>query len=700
MSAARFQTVLHHLRRAASGSAQGVSDADLLARYAAVRDEAAFELLVWRHGATVWALCRRLVRDEEDAHDAFQAAFLALGRSAGAVGKRGSVGGWLYRVASRAALAARARSARRAAREQPLGTLAVADPCPDPQRVAASVELGQALEEELALLPERYRLPLLLCAFAGKSNAEAACELGCPLGTIESRLTRARQRLRVRLAQRGFSLAAAAALAQPPPGNAAAPPVSLVAIAVQAASRGGPQSIPTSVAALAGEALRIPLMSKLKVATVIALVCTGLAIWAAFPAPGGGAVAPTRQRASLVPGKGRALRLAPGESAQLGLRVGQVPRPAALPPRRLALTATLAVDADRHVWIGSRFAGEILEIGKSPEGDGRLLRFGDKVARGQLLAVIWSKDLGEKKAALADALAKLHLARERLQKLEAAYANGAIPEATFREGQRAVQAEQLVVQAGERSLRLWRVMEQEIAQFRREAEALAEKPGKRPPELEKSWARVEIRSPIAGTILERNAHVGDMVTPDGHALFAVADLSRLQVQARVPESELPLLRALKPEARRWEVRVLADPEVEGIEGRIDRIAPTLDPGDKTALVVGLIPNQAGKLLVGQFVKVTILIPRATRYFAIPTGALVEEGGQTFVFVQLDPKQDVYQQRRVVVVRRGQDMAHVRIAPTPEQRQQGIDGVRPGERIIIAGAVELQGLLEALKTHPK
>src|SRR4051795_7380067 len=122
-----------HLRRrgARPGGAQP-PDAELLARFADAGDEAAFELLVWRHSAMVYGTCRRVLRDEQDSEDAFQAAFLALARRAGSIAQGGSVGGWLHSVALRAALRARsARSARRV-RERPQGDLAPASPAAGP----------------------------------------------------------------------------------------------------------------------------------------------------------------------------------------------------------------------------------------------------------------------------------------------------------------------------------------------------------------------------------------------------------------------------------------------------------------------------------------------------------------------------------------------------------------------------------------
>src|SRR4051812_23274711 len=116
-----LRTFLRHLRGIALNQPGGFSDSQLLERFVAGRDEAAFEVLVWRHGPMVFSLCRRLLRGEQDAEDAFQAPFLALARKAGSIGKRQAVASWLYQVAYRIALRARAASGKRARREKPDG---------------------------------------------------------------------------------------------------------------------------------------------------------------------------------------------------------------------------------------------------------------------------------------------------------------------------------------------------------------------------------------------------------------------------------------------------------------------------------------------------------------------------------------------------------------------------------------------------
>jgi RNA polymerase sigma factor (sigma-70 family) len=185
----------------------GVSDAVLLERFGR-GDEAAFELLVWRHGPMVLSACRRVLRHEQDAEDAFQATFLVLARKASEAGRRGSLGGWLYTVAYRVALRARERQVARGRREGPLEGEPPPTGAASPAEELARREVGPLLEAEVARLPEKYRAAFVLCYFEGKTNEEAAALLGCPKGTILSRLARARERLRRRLTARDVFLAA------------------------------------------------------------------------------------------------------------------------------------------------------------------------------------------------------------------------------------------------------------------------------------------------------------------------------------------------------------------------------------------------------------------------------------------------------------------------------------------------------------
>jgi RNA polymerase sigma factor (sigma-70 family) len=195
------------IRRAAR-EADTRSDALLLHQFLHHRDEDAFAVLVRRFGPTVHGVCRRLLGDGHDVEDAFQATFLVLVRKARSIARRDRLGGWLYGVAVRTAQKARFRRARRRAVERPAD-----DATPEPVAPApAPNDWLELLDRELLAVPEKYRLPLLLCELRGVGRRDAARQLGLAEGTLSSRLARGRQLLRQRLARRGVSLSASALL--------------------------------------------------------------------------------------------------------------------------------------------------------------------------------------------------------------------------------------------------------------------------------------------------------------------------------------------------------------------------------------------------------------------------------------------------------------------------------------------------------
>src|SRR5689334_8648145 len=191
MAGVPLQAVVRHLRRVAvSNGHAGPTDAQLLERFVVDHDQGAFELLLWRYGAMVLGLCRRILRQEQEAEDAFQATFLTLARKGGSV-RGGAVAGWLHTVAYRVALAAKARADRRASRE-----VSLTDRYHRTDDATAEWrDLQPILDEEIARLPDRYRVPFVLCYLEGLTVDEAAGRLGRPRGTIGVRLARARERL-------------------------------------------------------------------------------------------------------------------------------------------------------------------------------------------------------------------------------------------------------------------------------------------------------------------------------------------------------------------------------------------------------------------------------------------------------------------------------------------------------------------------
>jgi RNA polymerase sigma factor (sigma-70 family) len=190
--------ILRHLRRAALLSVgDGPSDAQLLESFLARRDEAAFEALLRRHAPMVLGVCRRLLRHVHDAEDAFQATFLVLARKAASIRSRQIVASWLYGVAYRTAMKARAMNAKRRAKERQ----ACAMPRSESSADGTHEELLARLDHELSRLPNKYRVPVILCELEGKSRKEVARLLSLPEGTLSWRLAQAKKMLAKRLSR-------------------------------------------------------------------------------------------------------------------------------------------------------------------------------------------------------------------------------------------------------------------------------------------------------------------------------------------------------------------------------------------------------------------------------------------------------------------------------------------------------------------
>lgn len=198
MAHSRLGTAIQRWLHGLTDPKAELTDGVLLARFVRHRDEEAFELLVRRHGSLVLGVCRQLLRDEHDAEDAFQAAFLVLACRAGSIRRTESAASFLYVTASRIARRLRAQRARRQALHQ-----AAASRRPEVVADAEDRDDPTCLHEELNHLPRRYRDALVLCYLQGKTHEQAAREMGCPPGSMSRHLSRARELLRERLLGRG-----------------------------------------------------------------------------------------------------------------------------------------------------------------------------------------------------------------------------------------------------------------------------------------------------------------------------------------------------------------------------------------------------------------------------------------------------------------------------------------------------------------
>jgi RNA polymerase sigma factor (sigma-70 family) len=252
------------------------TDAQLLGTFVRHRDPAAFEGIVRRHGPMVYGVCRRVVGHAPDADDAFQAVFVVLARRAAAVSPREKLADFLFGVAYRTALKAKARLARRRTREKQVDAMPEVAVCP-PDTWA---DLQPVIDAELAALPEHLRLPVLLCDLEGRTQREAAAHLKLPPATLATRLTTARRKLAERLTARGITLAGGALAAVLTANAAKAVPSGLVSAAhgaALAAAGVGSGVVPANVLELSEGVLRMIATNKLKVLTAVLAVCGLLA---------------------------------------------------------------------------------------------------------------------------------------------------------------------------------------------------------------------------------------------------------------------------------------------------------------------------------------------------------------------------------------------------------------------------------------
>jgi RNA polymerase sigma factor (sigma-70 family) len=278
MATAQLDTLMRHIKELAAGRAgRPGTDRQLLDDFACRGDERAFAGLVGRHGPMVLRVCRRVLRHEQDAEDAFQATFLVLARSTASIHQRETLASWLYGVAYRTAMRAKRGAARRRTHEARLR-----DRTP-PATVSPTWDDVQAvLDEEIRRLPESFRSAFVLCVLDGKTVLAAAAELGAKEGTVSWRLARARQWLRQRLARRGIQLSSVlAALAVAQGASEAAVPAGLAGVTVRFAlsvAAGEPAAaIPPHVAALAAGVTRAMFVTRAKV-TAALLLAAGLVL--------------------------------------------------------------------------------------------------------------------------------------------------------------------------------------------------------------------------------------------------------------------------------------------------------------------------------------------------------------------------------------------------------------------------------------
>lgn len=377
--------------------------------------------------------------------------------------------------------------------------------------------------------------------------------------------------------------------------------------------------------------------------------------------------------------------------------------------RPLVMPGSTALDPTRLARVRTRFNAEAVELRKvraaesSPSGETqfREIRTGDRVKKGDMLAVVRSTDVGSRKNDLFEGLVQMWLDEVRFKARLKLWKEGSIPLDTLNQTRRDLLTDQSAVSRAERTLRTWNVPEREIEAVREQAR-LAHQHGttKPDPEKEKLWARSELIAPRDGTLVERNLVIGEFVADNTVNLFTIADVDTLLILANPPEDQLPTLLALTPDRLRWTVRTIG---AEPIEGPIEEVSYLLDANQHTAVIKGYIDNPRRRLRAGQFVTATVQLPPPEHTVEVPLTALAEDGKQSFVFIQPDPKRHAYTMRRVKVTHRFEKTAFVRsrLKETekklaPEEIAQGmmpLEPLKPGEHILTSGALELRAALE-------
>jgi cobalt-zinc-cadmium efflux system membrane fusion protein len=399
----------------------------------------------------------------------------------------------------------------------------------------------------------------------------------------------------------------------------------------------------------------------------------------------------------------------------LGIRKNKVDRVAVArvptATRPLVLSGSTAFDPARLTRIRIRFTpAEVVQIARVPDElsrdqagrtEIREIRSGDEVRKGDLLAVVYSVDVGQKKNDLIDALVQLKLDEKVLA--EAEKSTGAVPPVFLWNAIRAVEGDRNAVARAENTLKTWNIPEKDIEEVYREAEEISKRHGKRDKSKEEQWPRVELRAPEDGVIVERNVSLHEVVVDNTMNLFQVARVDRLTVVANASEDDLPTLLKLRTGQRRWSVRTVGAPD-QGIAGPIDEISYLIDVNQHNAVVKGTIDNPRGRLRAGQFVSASIDLPPPDGVVEVPTTALIDEGNQCLVFVQPDPDQPRYTLRRVQVTHRFDRTAYVKsqltdaeTALTNEEKEEGLlprQPLRPGERVLTSGVLVLRTELAA------
>jgi RND family efflux transporter MFP subunit len=641
----------------------GASDAQLLERFASSRDETAFELLLWRHARLVFGVCQRVLRDTHDAEDAFQATFLALARHAGKVGKREALAGWLHKVAYHVALTAQRRRALRTAYERLVGTAQAVSVSPDAEAHAQNRELQHILDQEIGWLPERFRAPVVLCYLEGRSVDEAAMLLGCPRGTVASRLARARKRLRVRLAGRGFAVAAGLAiLAQ---ANSAPRPLSLIPAVTAAALRytAGGAAIATSIVspritALTEEALRAMFLHKLKAGIVILIAFLGILLAGgglavslrAYADPATDPPTPPQIPEAQAAGKEEPRKGKPGAEAPREVTVRRPNRREAAPFEDFSGRLEARQSVDVHPAVG----GVVLKV---------CFKAGGEVKKGDVLFELDSR---------ASQLA--------LQKAESELALAAVKqEQENRDLKRLRDVGGNLVSSEQLDKATWRVTSAEAAVRAAKIEVAR---------AQLDFEATKVTAPMSGLVGRPLVDAGALVFRGQDRATVLTTVTALDPITLVFDmDEYTLLRYR---------RLLRENQVKGVgsvlrmalvgeagfphEGKLDSFEARVDPQSGMVLVRGSFANPGQVLLPGMKAQVRMTFGPPRPVLEVPENSLLGDQDKTFVLVVGDG--NIAQRRTVTVgwVDNGMRVIEKGLDAEDWVVTGGHGGIHPGDRV--------------------
>jgi cobalt-zinc-cadmium efflux system membrane fusion protein len=385
----------------------------------------------------------------------------------------------------------------------------------------------------------------------------------------------------------------------------------------------------------------------------------------------------------------------------LGIRTARVE--SAIRSRPIRMPGSLMLDSNRLARIHSRFEGHVVSLGSSRDEAGQMrpLQFGDPVKKDQVLAVIWSKEIGQKKSELLDAYSQYRLSRATYDRLKG-LKPGEVSEHVLRDAQRNYEAALIAVQNGERTLRSWQLSENDIQAIQHEADRIGSQGAEQPAvaALREGWAELAVRAPFDGVILEKNITIGEIIDA-GLDLFKLADVNRLMVVANIYEEDLSEIDALPRNKRFWKISLTAEPDEPPLSGSFEIVGKIIDPVQHTAQLVGWVENKDQHLMAGQFITALVELPPRQHEVVVPAAAVVENGEEGIIYVVAEHGEQEFVRRKVVVSHRGRSFVHLRTLLTDDEKSRGLTALTADMRVVISGVVLLENTWKELGlTQPR